>query len=256
MKVSVIITTRNSAEFIDRSIVSLINQQYEDMELIVVDNFSTDTTRDQVMPFADKVFLKGAERTAQANYGIKFSEGELIYLTGSDMTRDYEFIQECVKKIEEGYDAVYMSVKTDKDVQHFWGRVKALERESYIGTPKESARFFKKSVWEALNGFNENLISMEEDFQHRLDYAGYYTGRITGREYHLHEDDTLKKVFQKGYYYGKFMKKYLKKHKAEGIKKLTFLNLKPFLKHPILLGGFIIMKMVQYTGGVLGYFKG
>jgi len=256
MKVSVVVPTKNSTEFIDRSIVSLLNQHYQDIEIIVVDNFSTDGTLGWIKKLVDKVLLKGPERTAQANYGIENSTGELIYLTGSDMTRDYGFIQECVDKINEGYDAVYMSVKTDKDVQHFWGRVKALERESYIGTPKESARFFKKSVWEALNGFNENLISMEEDFQHRLDYAGYYTGRIKGREYHLHEDDTLRKVFQKGYYYGKFMKKYLKKHKTEGIKKLTFINLKPFLKHPVLLGGFIIYKTVQYTGGVLGYFKG
>jgi len=256
MKVSVIIPTKNSEEFIDRSVVSILNQHYDDIETIIVDNFSTDSTINRTKRLVDKVLLKGPERTAQANYGIANSTGELIYLTGSDMTRDYEFISECVKKIEEGYDAVYMSVKTDKDVQHFWGRVKALERESYIGTPKESARFFKKSVWEALNGFNENLISMEEDFQHRLDYAGYYTGRVDSREYHLHEDDTLKKVFQKAYYYGKFMRKYLKKHKGEGVKKLTFVNLNPFVNHPILLIGFIIYKTVQYTGGLIGYFKG
>ncbi len=254
IKVSIIIPTHNSEKFIDRVIVNILNQSYQDIELIVVDNYSTDRTKEKALRFVDKFYEFGSERTAQANYGISKATGDLIYLTGSDMTRDYDFIKECVKKIEEGYDAVYMSVKTDMDVNHFWGRVKALERESYIGTYIESARFFKKSVWEALNGFNEKMISTEEDFQHRLDYAGYYTGRIDSREYHLHEDDTLKKVFSKAFYYGKFMRPYLKKHKQRGWQQLNPIrpNLKLFLKHPILLGGLIIYKIFQYTGGLLG----
>ena len=254
MKVSVVIPTKNSEEFIDRVIVNLLNQHYHDMELIVVDNFSTDSTRDRVLEFVDQFYQVGPERVAQVNYGISKAKGELIYVTGSDMTRDYDFIKECAAKIKEGYDAVYMSVKTDCDVKHFWGKVKALERASYIGTYIESARFFKKSVWEALNCFNEKVISMEEDFQHRLDYAGYYTGRIRGREYHLHEDDTLKKIFAKAFYYGQFMKPYLKKHKSRGWKQLSPLrpNLKLFLKQPKLLMGFIIYKLVQYGGGLCG----
>jgi glycosyltransferase involved in cell wall biosynthesis len=233
--------------------VSILNQDYHDIELIVVDNHSTDTTREQVKPFVDRLLVGGPERTTQANSGVYEAKGELIYLTGSDMTRDYEFIEECVKKIKEGYDAVYMSVKTDMDVTHFWGRVKALERESYIGTEKESARFFKKKVWEELNGFDENMIAMEEDFQHRLDLKGYKTGRIHAREYHLHEDDTLKKVFQKAFYYGKFQKKYLKKHKGRGLRKLTFINLKVFTLHPILFMGFVVYKLTQLGGLICSY---
>jgi glycosyltransferase involved in cell wall biosynthesis len=254
MLVSCIVLSKNSAETIDRSLVSLLNQNYADMEVILVDNFSTDHTQEYAAPFVDLLLEHGPERVAQANMGISKAKGEIIYLTGSDMTRDYNFIKEGVAKIEEGYDAVYMSVKTDKDVKHFWGKVKALERESYIGTYIESARFFKKSVWEALNGFNENVISMEEDFQHRLDYAGYYTGRIKSREYHLHEDYSLIKIFKKAFYYGRFMRSYLKKHKGRGWKQLNPMrpNMSRFLKHPKLLVGFIIYKMVQYAGGLGG----
>ena len=252
-KVSVIICTKNSEEFIDRSIVSVLNQHYDNIELIVVDNYSTDTTRTRVINLVDKLLIYGPERTAQANYGISRATGEIIYLTGSDMTRDYNFIKEGVKKLQQGYDAIYTSVKTDKDVKHFWGKVKALERECYIGTPKESARFFKKSVWEDLGKFDENLIAFEEDFQHRLDKYGYYTTRIKSREYHLHEDDTLKKIFIKSYYYGKSQRAYINKHKHRAISKITRINLKKFLSHPILLVGFVIYRIVQYTGGIGGY---
>ena len=258
MQVSVVIPTKNSADFIDRSIVSILNQSYLDIELIVVDNYSSDSTKKRVLPFVDMFLEKGPERTAQANYGISKATGEIIYLTGSDMTRDYDFIKEAVAKIQEGYDAVYMSVKTDMDVNHFWGKVKALERESYIGTFIESTRFFKKSVWEALGGFDEELVQLEEDFQHRLDNAGYKTGRINSREYHLHEDNSLAKIFKKAFYYGKFMKAYLKKHKSRGYKQLNPArpNINIFFKHPKLFVGFMIYKIVQYVGGMIGLLCG
>jgi len=259
-KVSVIIPTKNSEKFIRRCLINLqgCRQYYPDMEVIVVDNYSDDQTTLIAREFVDKVCFKGPERTAQANYGIKQATGEIIYLTGSDMIRDWEFIREGVKKIEEGYDAIYMSVETHTSVKHFWGVVKALERESYIGTFIESARFFKKSVWEDLGGFDEEMIGLEEDFQHRLDYGGYKTGRIDCREYHLHEESNLLQVFKKFYYYGKFMRRYLRVHKNRGYKQLNPIrpNLKVFLRHPVLLIGLIIYKCTQYLAGGLGMIFG
>jgi glycosyltransferase involved in cell wall biosynthesis len=244
--VSVVIPTKNSEEFIDRVIVNLLNNHYHDVEIIVVDNFSTDSTRERVLPFVDQFYEIGPERTAQVNYGISKAKGELIYVTGSDMCRDYDFIKECVAKIQDGYDAIYMGVLTDKDVKHFWGRVKALERKCIIGTLVESARFFRKDVWESLGGFNEKTLAMEEDFQNRLDTHGYKTAWIKCREYHLHEDDSLWKIFKKAYYYGKHIKFEPKRHK------LNRVSLKPFFKKPTLLIGLIIYKFVQYLGGGLG----
>jgi len=258
-KVSCVIPTFNSEEFLRDCLISLkaCKQMYPDMEVIVVDNYSLDTTLAIAFQLADKVYHKGPERVAQANYGISKASGDIIYLTGSDLTRDWEFIIEGVKKLNQGFDAIYMSVLTHPRVKHFWGRVKKLERECYVDTFIESARFFKKSVWEQLNGFNESMISMEEDFQHRLDNAGCFTGRIKSREYHLHEDDTLWKVFKKAYYYGKFMKPYLKKHKGRGLKQLNPIrpNFDKFLRHPKLFIGLIVYKVVQYTGGLIGLLK-
>ena len=247
MLVSVIIPTKNSAKFIDQVIVNLLNQHYHDMEIIVVDNFSTDDTKERVAPFVDMVLEKGPERVAQTNYAISKCNGELIYVTGSDMMRDYDFIKECVATIQKGYDAIYMSVKTDKDVKHFWGRVKALERDCIIGTKIESARFFTKDVWEKLGGFNEKTLAMEEDFQNRLDIGHYRTTWIKSREYHLHEDDSLWKIFKKAFYYGKNIDFEIKRHKPNRV------SLKPFYKHPFLLVGIIIYKAVQYIGGGLGW---
>lgn len=253
--VSVVIPCKNSAEFLWETLLSLQHQTYKNIEVIVVDNYSTDDTVEVALKFKARVFLKGPERATQDNYGIENAKGNLIWLTGSDMIADSDYIEQAVCKIKQGDDAIYASVLTDKRVKHYWGRVKALERECYIGDNIiESARFFKKSVWQELGGYDERLIQVEEDFQHRLDKAQYITARIKAREYHLHEETNLTDLFKKSRYYANYMGDYLQKHRSRGILQLNpFRNYGKFLKHPNLLGGLIIYKIVQYTGGLIGY---
>jgi glycosyltransferase involved in cell wall biosynthesis len=255
--VSVVIPCKNSEEFIGLTLRSLESQTYKNVEVIVVDNYSIDDTEKIARQFKVKYICQGPERATQDNVGIMEARGELIWLTGSDMVADDKYIEEAVAKIQEGYDAIYASVLTDHRVRHFWGKVKALERKCYIGDNViESARFFKKSVWEHKGGFDEGLVQIEEDFQHWLDSHGYKTGRIGAREFHLHEDDSLKSIWKKSVYYGKFMSRYLRVHKARGYHQLMPLrmgflrNWKLLLKHPVLTGGLIIYKVVQYTGGL------
>ena len=260
--VSVIVPCKNSEEFLAFCLHNIENQTYTNIEIIVVDNFSTDRTRDIASNYTDNIWIIGPERAIQDNFGIMMAKGSIVWLTGSDMRADKDYIEQGVKRIQEDCDAIYASVLTDKQVKHFWGRVKALERLCYIGDNQiESARFFRKDVWKELGGYDENLVGVEEDFQHRLDRGIFRTGRIKAREYHLHEEESLRKVFRKAYYYGGFMGIYLKKHKKRGVSQLlpirkAFINnWKLLAKHPILTMGLIIYKLVQYTGGTLGCVK-
>jgi len=266
-KVSIILPTKNSEEFLDRVIINLIEQTYENKDIWIVDNFSTDDTPNIARRWQEKFgyikFLQtGPERAHQMNTAIDLSQGEIIYLTGSDMLRDPDYVEQGVQKIQEGYQAIYASVLTDWRVEHYWGMVKALERRCYIGSKYESARMFLKSVWTVRGGFDEQLVGVEEDFQHRLDKFGYKTGRIQAREYHLHEETSLKKVFLKYFYYGKFARYYLKKHKRRGRRFLNpfrgcfFKKWYLFLTYPGLTAGFIVYKFVQYLAGFLGMLRG
>lgn len=261
--VSVVIPTLNSAHFLKETLQSLRQQSYPNVEIIVVDNYSTDNTRDIAVSFGATVYLIGPERAAQDNYGMRKANGEFVYLTGSDMIIDRDYIEQAINKcLNEGYDAIYASVLS-KEGGGFWEKVKALERLTFIGSNLiEAARFFRKSVFMELGGFDEELVGVEEDFQHRLDRAGYRTGRINAREVHLHEAAALTEVFKKSYYYGRFMPSYLKKHPVRGsgqlfpIRPSYIYNIKVFLKEPIYLFGFIIYKIVQYSGGTLGLIAG
>ena len=57
--VSVIVPTRNSAATLEACLKSIGNQAYGPIELIVVDNHSSDATREIAKRFTDMVFVKG-----------------------------------------------------------------------------------------------------------------------------------------------------------------------------------------------------
>ena len=71
--VSIIVPTRNSEEFLDRVLINLMKQTYENKEIIVVDNFSTDNTPQIAKRWADAFYQIGPERATQVNYGIEKS---------------------------------------------------------------------------------------------------------------------------------------------------------------------------------------
>ncbi len=87
--VSVIIPTYNRAYLVGRSIQSVLNQTYQDFELIVVDDASTDGTEDVVRSFNDKRirYLKHDKNkggAAARNTGIIAARGEYIAFQDSD----------------------------------------------------------------------------------------------------------------------------------------------------------------------------
>ncbi len=92
-KVSIIIPTYNSEKFLNRTIRSVVNQTYKDWELIIVDDYSTDNTRQIIKKWEKKnkrirsVFLeKNSGGPARPkNKGFEISQGEFIaYLDHDD----------------------------------------------------------------------------------------------------------------------------------------------------------------------------
>ena len=87
--VSVIITTYNRGYLIDKAINSVLNQTYQDYEIIIVDDGSTDNTKEVVKGFIDSrinyiFYADNLGVSAARNTGIKASQGEYIALLDSD----------------------------------------------------------------------------------------------------------------------------------------------------------------------------
>jgi len=88
-KVSVIIPTYNRAHLVYRSIKSVLTQSYQNFEIIVVDDGSTDNTRNAVFQFKDeriKYFRHSTNKgvAAARNTGLRHAESEFIAFNDID----------------------------------------------------------------------------------------------------------------------------------------------------------------------------
>lgn len=85
--VSIIINNFNYEKFISQSIESCLNQSYRNIEVIVVDDGSTDDSRSIIQSFMPKIFAVFQSNAGQAstlNSGFKRSKGDIILCLDSD----------------------------------------------------------------------------------------------------------------------------------------------------------------------------
>ncbi len=87
--VSVIMPTYNHAQFIGDAIKSVLDQTYENLELIIINNYSEDNTENIIVSFSDsriryKKFRNNGIIAASRNVGIRESRGKYIAFLDSD----------------------------------------------------------------------------------------------------------------------------------------------------------------------------
>ena len=115
MKVSVIIPTFNSEKFIKRAIYSVLIQSYEDFELIIVDDCSTDNTVKIIESFNDDriKIVKHEVNTGVGvarQTGLKYTTGDFVLFVDSDDYLKDDFIEMCVLlQKQENADIIYTS---------------------------------------------------------------------------------------------------------------------------------------------------
>lgn len=261
--VSVIIPTKNSARTLEKCLNSVKNQSYKDVELIVVDNNSTDNTKEIAKKYTNKVYNCGPERSAQRNFGAKKSKGDLIYFVDSDFVLQREVIEKCVEKISENFDAIVVHNTPDSHVSWIaWIRKFEVDMYKYDLT-HSAARFFKKGVFETVGGYNPKITAAEDyDIQNRLNRNKYKTGFVEPEAIHLGEPKYFIKHMMKYYEYGKDMINFKKYNKKESKRQLKFFRhvyfkkWKNFLFHPLKTIIFCFYNICKYTFGSLGYVVG
>lgn len=258
--VSVVVGTRNSAKFLRRSLDSIAKQTYRPIEIIVVDNFSTDSTLDIARAFTDRVYTLGPERCTQYNFGFRAAKGEWIYRADSDYVLEPALIEKAVEEARRGYDAVLVQDTVDSSVS-FWARVRALEQLCYSDdNVNVAARFFRASVVRSLGGYDIALMAGEDyDLHNRLLKAGYRVGRIKAVQTHLDEPGTLREIYDKHRYYGATLQAFLASNPERGMRQLQPIrpayirHWRSFLRHPDLAAGFLLYSCVKYAGAWRGW---
>lgn len=257
--VSVIVPTRRSAETLERCLTSIRSQSYQNIEMIVVDNNSTDRTREIAERFTTHVHIGGPERSAQRNTGARIGSGEYVVFIDSDMVLQPRVIEQCVQTLTEDAAGSAVIIPETSEGEGFWARCKALERRCYIGDDSiEAARFFSRATFETLGGYDETLTGPEDwDLSQHARQLGRIA-RVSASITHLEGRLTLAETMHAKYYYGKTLGQYFGKHR--GRTNGQFRLIRPafirhrwdLVAHPILLTGMIYMKACEFLAAAAG----
>jgi len=249
--VSVIIPTYNNERTITNCLISIKNQVYKEIELIVIDNNSDDKTQEIAKKFADKLIIRSTTPSEARNIGILNSKGDCILSIDSDMILEQTVIEECVSKIND-YDALVIPEKSIGE--NFWADCKAFERSFYIGNPLvESPRFFRKTALKQVGYFDPTILFGEDmDTRNKLEAGNFRINRINSIIKHDEGKLSFKKIWFKYKHYGYTALDYSKKYPGKSKKQLGYFRIiqflkrwKELLKHPILTTGFILLKSVE-----------
>jgi glycosyltransferase involved in cell wall biosynthesis len=174
-KISVIIPCFNMVQYIEATILSIINQNYKNLELIIIDGGSNDGTIDVITKYQDHISYFISENDCgqydAINKGLKIATGEILAWLNADDTY-YPWTLNLVNKIfdeqieiswisgQSSYldsdgimSKVYntLSCKSQKTIQ------KGLYNGRHIGYLQQEGMFWRREVVENCGFLNTNL---------------------------------------------------------------------------------------------------
>lgn len=121
-KVSIIVPVYNAEEYLNRCVGSLLIQSYKNIEIILVDDYSTDSSLDLCKNFEkndNRIRVFKSERfgvSAARNTGIKMASGKYICFLDSDDEYEKEFVKTMVSTIEKKM-SIWLYVVTSRYVK-------------------------------------------------------------------------------------------------------------------------------------------
>lgn len=261
--VSVVVTTRNSARTLESCLRSIRAQTYEPLQLIVVDNASSDETVSTARRYADIVEQIGPERSAQRNHGVSLARGQLVLWIDSDMVLHPEALEAAVRLWARDTDsAVAIPERTVGD--GFWTRCRALERACYVADPSlHNPRLIPIQLLHQAGGFQESMSGPEDThLRHRLHERGVPIRLTPVLIDHDEGRLTLRDVVAKRVYYGSSLPAFRQanprglEHQARGTLRAFWRSRAMLARSPLHTGGMLLLRSVEAVAYGAGYLKG
>ncbi|MGP1383518.1 MAG: glycosyltransferase family 2 protein [Thainema sp.] len=162
--VSVIINNYNYAQFVAQAINSVLEQTYSNCEILVVDDGSTDSSRQVIESFGKKVcsiFQKNGKQAAALNTGFENSRGDIIIFLDSDDYLLPDAIEKVVTAFQEGVGKVHYRLQVvdgnNQSLGYFIPSVgmklatgevwhQLLKTSSYVSSPMSGNAYLRKTL--------------------------------------------------------------------------------------------------------------
>lgn len=168
--VSVVMCARNAEKYIGNCVGSILNQTFQNFEIVLVDDMSSDNTANIVTKFNDKRirYIRNKEWLKiprSRNEGLKHAKGKYIFFTDADCTVSPNWIEEGLKYLEHknciGVEGKITYVSEDYEPT-FSDHVMENTSGGQFMTGNEA---FTKDVVLAVGGFDERMGSLtDRDF--------------------------------------------------------------------------------------------
>jgi len=215
--VSVCIPSFNYGKYISEAIDSVLNQSLKEFEIVIVDDCSTDNSKEVISRFSDSRirFYENETNigmTKNWNKCVKLSRGEFICILGADDYVHPEFLEKCVRSVGSNsrVGLVYSAFERVKDNREKIETFRLSDTDFIESGSRAFRRFAKRNVimlasalirkdcFESLGDFDEHLgyapdLEMFARIATRYDVA--FVSEVLGY-YRLHKDN-FTKVFGK-----------------------------------------------------------
>jgi len=222
--VSIVTISFNQVKYIEECILSVVNQDYSNIEYIICDPGSTDGSRDIIEKYKDKIthiiYEKDEGPADGLNKGFKKASGDIYYYLNSDDTLELGAISKIINvflnnpSIDIVYGHGHIIDEDSKKIRNCYSDPFNIKRAAYgASIVIQPSTFFKEEYFKKVEGFNnrnksnwdgELFIDMilsgckclliPEFFSNYRVYGESITG--SGKFHDIHKEHT-KRMFKK-----------------------------------------------------------
>ena len=179
-KLSIIMAVYNVAEYVEKSVLSVLGQKYRDIELILIDDGSTDGSGNICKRLADvdsriKLFhMENQGVSAARNYGLNIATGDYITFVDSDDWVEFDAYEKMMNYLNkyhaeicvmgytpEGNDSFTRTLKKDK--KQILSKTKAVDKliEGKLYTWSIGDKIYRRDLLVGIE-FNKEIVNGED----------------------------------------------------------------------------------------------
>lgn len=199
MKVSIVIPNYNGGQYLKKCVDSLLIHKFKDIEIIIVDNGSTDSSMLSVEKLSNCIKIIKLEKnygfSKAVNYGINVSSGKYVVLLNNDTVIKFDWLDSLIKEIESDERIFSVSSKmiryNEKDKIDDAGdnytimgwaykrgdgfNIANYNKTSEVFSSCAGAAIYRKEIFKKIGYFDEKFFAYMEDvdISYRARIHGY-----------------------------------------------------------------------------------
>lgn len=155
--VSIIIPVYNSSAYLEETINSIVQQSYKNLEVIIVDDFSTDNGKEIIKKFAAKdkriisIFLDKNNGVSNArNVGLDAAKGKyVLFMDSDDNYSNLNAIENIINKLDADTESVVFPIRKVVDKSEVIADYSLPEQSLHLDKFKSFRFAFEKNVCES-----------------------------------------------------------------------------------------------------------